>query len=122
MSRNWMNWLARWKSNFGPNRRPLRRRPQQFRLRAEMLETRVTPAVIYGMNLTGSSSGGSSAGGPVQTIDRVPPVLTVTSTTPATVTTNPTITGTLTDNVPSGIGLLVVIDNSAPIPVKLTNG
>jgi cyclophilin family peptidyl-prolyl cis-trans isomerase len=124
MSRTWMNWLARWKSSIAPNRRPLRR-PQPIRLRAEMLETRVTPAVIYGMNLGqsgGGSTGGGGGGGPVQTIDTVPPVLTVTSTTPSSVSTNTTITGTLTDNIPAGTSLVVKVDKTGFMPVTLTNG
>jgi cyclophilin family peptidyl-prolyl cis-trans isomerase len=108
MSRSWNNWLARWKNALGGSRRPIRRRPAPFRLQAEMLETRVTPAVTYG-TIIGQ--------GPPR--DTVAPKVTIDFVTSPTAK-NQTITGRVTDNFPiSGDTLLMRVDNGAPQSLRL---
>src|SRR4051812_11269678 len=125
MSRTWSQWLSRWKSNLSPNRRPIRRGTNCAVLRAEMLETRATPAVIYGMGLgrTAPPSGGGGGvivppGGDTHG-DTFPPHITLTQSPAAnaTLSTNPTIKGVIVDNLLPSNQLTVTVDSNAPVNV-----
>lgn len=125
MSRTWSQWLSRWKSNLSPNRRPIRRGTTRAVLRTEMLETRATPAVIYGMGLGRTvppSEGGGGViippGGDTHG-DTLPPHITLTQTpgANATLSTNPTIKGVLVDNLLPSNQLTVTVDSNAPVNV-----
>jgi large repetitive protein len=115
MSRSWNTWLSRWKALMGPNRRSVRRRPIVTRLRTELLETRVTPAVIFGETLGmphTSTAGGGSTVTSSQPIDTQPPTITIDPFS-STQTTNLTFTGTITDNNMFGLVMTVSVDKGA---------
>ncbi len=110
MSSAWSHWLCRWKSALGANRRPARRRPAATILRAESLETRVTPAVIYG-KLTA----------PRPAPDHTPPAVAITSQVPNVTSASPVIAGSVTDNVPNGLTLTAKVDGGTAQSVPLTS-
>jgi cyclophilin family peptidyl-prolyl cis-trans isomerase len=103
----------------GANRRP-RRRPTTVQLRTEMLETRITPAIRYGMGI-GSTGIGTINPPPVIT-DTSPPHITVDNQSGQTVSTNPTITGTIADNndLPQALIIQVFVDGATTPTATLT--
>ena len=80
------------------------------RLRAELLETRVTQAVIYG-EMIGQRPTTPTPPGHVRPPDTVAPIVTLNALSSSTVSTNQTITGTVTDNAGSaGLSVTVSVD------------
>ncbi len=119
MSRSWNTWLARWKSAFQPNRRTVRR-AAPVRLRTEMLETRITPAVTYG-SLIGQSSVNTGTP-PGSSQPSSPPVVTLDSLGGSTFATNQTITGMVEEGgIPlAGASVTVTVGTGAPQSVVVS--
>src|SRR5262245_21737317 len=113
MSRSWNTWVSQWKLMLGANRRTRRRTPIRVRLRTEIQETRLTPAVTYGM-LLGVNANTGGGGGIVPPPDTSAPHVSLDSLGGQTVTTNQTITGTITDSNDSfqTLKVQVFVDNA----------
>jgi cyclophilin family peptidyl-prolyl cis-trans isomerase len=110
---------------FSPNRRPLRRRGlAPTRLRAEMLETRLTPAVTYGMPIGRMFVSNGGTGTIVgHNGDHTPPSIAFDSTTSGlagtTVNDNQDLTGRVTDDHPFGVTMTVSVDGGAATNVPV---
>jgi cyclophilin family peptidyl-prolyl cis-trans isomerase len=113
MSRSWNTWITRWKVALAPTRRSVRRRvPLRVRLATESLELRVNPGVVFGMGI------GSPPKPPPA--DTTSPTLTVSPLTGSPFTSDPTITGTATDDA-AGVRLFASTDGDGGHQVDLNS-